>query len=194
MSGTQFDQIRLCNCCAMVKPIEEFRRRRRHSTLRFRQCNACHATAEHLRRKLRKAVDRQQRMRTLADRARVAESASQLQAFVQGAVASAGGLEQLLRDWHAALHDLREAKRGAPRLITFYEATIRMATVYAETTRSAVTGQSDDALRSLIKQACLQVAKENPRLLLEAAREAGWTITRPDTNRWSQGGEAQASA
>lgn len=46
--------LRLCHSCGVFRPVEEFRRRSRHSEQRVRQCRECYAADTRLRRQLKR--------------------------------------------------------------------------------------------------------------------------------------------
>lgn len=115
-------------------------------------------------------------MLKLAAQIRASRSVNQLQAFVQAAVASAGGLERLLKDWHSVLQAMLSSRRATPRLVAFYEATFRMAAMIDQSRQPTAPDKSDQYLLSRIREVCMTALKEDPDLVLNAAALAGWDV------------------
>ncbi len=170
------DQIALqvCTECCQVKPVTAFRRRFRNQPTRMKKCTACHLIYEKNRRAQKQLINRGFRMQSLATGLRKSKSHLQLMTFVNFAVAAAGGLQQLLADWHAEVNKCVESGRRTPRLMGFYEAIF-----HAVAMSSGKTGPADLTNPEQVRHLLAEALQEHPNLLADVAREAGWTVVQP---------------
>lgn len=123
------EELRVCSDCAEIKPLTDFRRRHSGGDVRMYQCRQCHALAERCRLQKHRSIETGRRIQALATAMkRRNRSARQLETLLQLSIVSAGGFEALLRDWHDQLQKCLEKGKPTPRLLTFYETILGLAT------------------------------------------------------------------
>ena len=111
----------VCSRCCKLLPESEFRRRSKSSTLRMRQCSACHATYERQRRR-----DQRQRAAGLtlqrsASAIARAPNLQRLSTLLDLLVTQFGGHLRLYQFWLAEIERLKTKRRPAFRLLRFCE-------------------------------------------------------------------------
>jgi hypothetical protein len=115
---------RLCEFCFHTRPLAEFRRRKRGSEHRVRQCRRCHNEFERYRRAaVRARLSKRQMARDLS-RVRDASSSNRVKALCAEVVRGYGGAEGFARAWAACLHG--DLQRGGLAAIRHLEATVRL--------------------------------------------------------------------
>lgn len=141
--------VRLCESCFQVQPLVEFRRRRRGSDHRMRQCRRCHNEFERYRRAaIRTRMSKRRIARDLAS-VRDATSANRVKALCSAMVCGYGGTEGFIDAWLDCLD--RDLRRGGLAALRHLEATVRLLQ-YCESSRPDLTHMSDDELVALLSQ------------------------------------------
>lgn len=115
---------RLCESCFHIRPLAEFRRRRRGSEHRVRQCRQCHNEFERYRRAAVRARLSNRKMARDLSHVRDASSSNRVKALCAEVVRGYGGAEGFARAWIACLH--RDLQRGGSAALRHLEATIRL--------------------------------------------------------------------
>lgn len=93
------DQPLLCRQCGSLKAQTEFRRRRTGGGGRVRQCRACHAYAERLRRYGKRCKEHTRRMRLMLSEVRRARSQRELETTCRAMLTKLGGPEGFMAAW-----------------------------------------------------------------------------------------------
>jgi hypothetical protein len=138
--------IRLCEHCFTPKPLSEFRRRKRGSEHRMRQCRRCHNEAERYRRTaIRARLGKRQMARNLSQ-VRDAVSANRVKAICAEIVRGYGGTEGFAKAWIACLNC--DLPRGGLAALRHIEATIRLIQ-HCETDRPDFGRMTDQELEDL---------------------------------------------
>lgn len=115
---------RLCESCFRYWPLEEYRRRKRGSDNRMRQCRRCHNEIERYRRAaIRARLSKRQIASNLA-RLRDASSSNRVKALCAEMVRGYGGAEGFAMAWTACLHS--DLQRGGFAVLRHLEAVIRL--------------------------------------------------------------------
>lgn len=138
---------RLCECCFRTHPLSEFRRRKRGSEHRTRQCRQCHNEFERYRRAaVRARLSKRQMDRDLS-RFRDASSSNRVKALCAEVVRGYGGAEGFAKAWITCLH--RDLQRGGLAALRHLEATIRLIR-HCEEDRPDYSQMSEDELEAMI--------------------------------------------
>jgi hypothetical protein len=127
MSDSEF-QSQICTECCIVKPIAEFRRRRRGSDIRMHQCRQCHADAERTRTRRKRSIQTHRQTSSLIAVARRAKSLRQIEAVIEAAIATAGGIDQFLVSWSTVVRSFTHSKSSGSRRLRFYESLLSLLT------------------------------------------------------------------
>lgn len=138
---------RLCESCFHTQPLTEFRRRKRGSEHRMRQCRQCHNEFERYRRAAVRARLGRRRMAKDLSRVRKASSANRVKAVCAEMVRGYGGAEGFAKAWVACLH--RDLQRGGAAAIRHLEATIRLIQ-HCEQDRPNYSQMSDEELEAML--------------------------------------------
>jgi hypothetical protein len=117
-------QQRLCETCYHTFPLGEFRRRKRDSDHRMRQCRRCHNEFERYRRAAIRARLSKRRMAKDLASVRQTASTNRLKALCAAMVRGYGGAEQFCEKWRTCLE--RDLERGGMPALRHLEATIRL--------------------------------------------------------------------
>jgi len=138
---------RLCESCFHTRPLAEFRRRKRGSEQRVRQCRQCHNEFERYRRAaVRARLSKRQIARDLS-RVRDASSSNRVKALCAEVVRGYGGAEGFARAWIACLH--RDLRRGGFAALRHLEATVRLIQ-HCEQDRPDYSQMSDEELETML--------------------------------------------
>lgn len=142
---------RLCETCLHVFALAEFRRRKRGSEHRMRQCRRCHNEFERYRRAaIRAKLGKRRMARDLAS-VRDASSANRVKAVCAAMVGGYGGTEGFVASWLACLH--RDLEKGGLTALRHLEATIRLIH-FCEQDRPDYSRMTDEELESLSEEYC----------------------------------------
>ncbi len=143
-------QQRLCEACFHTFPLGEFRRRKRDSDHRMRQCRRCHNEFERYRRAAIRARLSKRRVAKDLGRVRAAVSANRVIALSAAMVQGYGGAEGFLNAWVACLN--RDLGRGGFAALRHLEATLRLIQ-HCETQRPDYRKMSDEELLAIMAAA-----------------------------------------
>jgi hypothetical protein len=138
---------RLCESCFHTLPLTEFRRRKRGSEHRMRQCRRCHNEFERYRRAAVRARLSKRRMAKDLSQVRDAASANRVKALCAEVVRGYGGAEGFAKAWVACLH--RDLQRGGFAALRHLEATIRLIQ-HCEQDRPDYSQMSDEELEAML--------------------------------------------
>lgn len=138
---------RLCESCFFTRPLTEFRRRKRGSEHRVRQCRRCHNVFERYRRAAIRARLSKRRMAKDLSRVRAASSANRVKALCAEVVRGYGGAEGFAKAWIACLH--RDLQGGGLAALRHLEATIRLIQ-HCEQDRLNYSQMSDEELEAML--------------------------------------------
>ena len=123
-TDTQEVPSRLCETCFREQPLSEFRRRKRGSEHRVRQCRQCHNDFERYRRAAIRAGLAKRRIAKDLSRLRQAASVNRVKAVCAEMVRGYGGVEGFAEAWVGCLHG--DLQRGGFAALRHLEATIRL--------------------------------------------------------------------
>lgn len=112
------DTHRLCTECWEVKPIERFRRRRKGSEERSRECYACHGRMEAERR----ARKRGKRVERFVRQTALERDLERVSAAVALMVEGFGSLEAFCSDWTSQLKAAMERRAGSQMVLQSFRA------------------------------------------------------------------------
>jgi hypothetical protein len=144
---------RLCESCFLVRPLAEFRRRKRIGDQRMRQCRRCHNEFERYRRAAIRARVGRRRMASDLAGVRDAASARRLKALCAAMVGGYGGTEKFFEAWLDCLG--RDLNRGGLAALRHLEAVVRLLQ-YCENDRPDYSQMDEkeliDLQASLIRQ------------------------------------------
>lgn len=138
---------RLCESCFHTRPLTEFRRRKRGSEHRVRQCRQCHNEFERYRRAAVRARLSKRKMARDLSRVRDASSSNRVKALCAEVVRGYGGAEGFAKAWIACLHG--DLQRGGFAAIRHLEATIRLIQ-HCEQDRPNYSQMSDEELEAML--------------------------------------------
>lgn len=138
---------RLCESCFHTRPLTEFRRRKRGSEQRVRQCRQCHNEFERYRRAAVRARLSKRRIARDLSRVRDASSSNRVKALCAEVVRGYGGAEGFAKAWIACLHG--DLQRGGFAAIRHLEATIRLIQ-HCEQDRPDYSQMSDEELETML--------------------------------------------
>lgn len=138
---------RLCESCFHTRPLTEFRRRKRGSEQRVRQCRQCHNELERYRRAAVRARLSKRRMARDLSRVRDASSSNRVKALCAEVIRGYGGAEGFARAWTACLHG--DLQRGGFAALRHLEATIRLIQ-HCEQDRPDYSQMSDEELEAML--------------------------------------------
>jgi hypothetical protein len=139
--------VRLCESCFQVQPLSEFRRRRRGSNHRMRQCRRCHNEFERYRRAaIRARLSKRQIARDLS-RVRDAASANRVKALCAAIIRGYGGTEGFAKAWIYCLS--QDLRRGGFAALRHLEATIRLIQ-HCEDSKPDYSRMSDQELKQMV--------------------------------------------
>jgi|694.fasta_scaffold02186_26 hypothetical protein len=138
---------RLCESCFHVQPLAEFRRRKRGSEHRVRQCRRCHNEFERYRRAAARARLSKRQMARDLSRVRDASSSGRVKFICAELVRGYGGAEEFARAWIACLHG--DLQRGGFSALRHLEATIRLIQ-HCEQDRPDYSQMSDEDLEAML--------------------------------------------
>jgi hypothetical protein len=136
----------VCGQCGVSKLPEEFRRRFTGREARLRQCRACHAESERLRRRAKQSRARRQEVNRDLARLKQAKSARQVALVCESMIRGFGGPEGFAKAWTACLR--RDLSRGGFAALRHLEATIRLIQ-HCEANRPDYRSMSDEELLAL---------------------------------------------
>lgn len=136
-------QQRLCETCFHTFPLGEFRRRKRDSDHRMRQCRRCHNGFERYRRAAIRARLSKRRVANDLARVRAAGSSNRVKALCAAMVRGYGGAEGFFDAWLACLR--RDLDRGGFVAIRHLETTMRLIQ-HCEEDRPDYSRMSDEEL------------------------------------------------
>ena len=139
---------RLCEYCFSTQPLSEFRRRKRGSEHRVRQCRQCHNEFERYRRAAARVRLSKQKIARDLSRVRDASSANRVKALCAEIVRGYGGSEGFVRAWIACLHG--DLLRGGFAALRHLEATMRLIQ-HCEQDRPDYSQMSDEELEVMLK-------------------------------------------
>lgn len=139
--------VRLCETCFHTRPLTEFRRRKRGSEHRMRQCRWCHNEFERYRRAAVRARLSKRKMARDLSRVRDASSSNRVKALCAEVVRGYGGAEGFARAWITCLHG--DLKRGGFAALRHLEATVRLIQ-HCEQDRPDYSQMSEQELLSLV--------------------------------------------
>ena len=134
---------RLCESCFHSQPLTEFRRRKRGSEQRVRQCRRCHNQFERYRRAAIRARISKRRVANDLARVRAAGSSNRVKALCAAMVRGYGGAEGFVDAWLACLR--RDLDRGGFVAIRHFETTLRLIQ-HCEEDRPDYRRMSDEEL------------------------------------------------
>jgi hypothetical protein len=138
---------RLCQSCFHTRPLTEFRRRKRGSERRVRQCRRCHNEFERYRRAAVRARLSKRKMARDLSRVRDAASSNRVKALCAEVVRGYGGADGFARAWIACLRG--DLQRGGFAALRHLEATIRLIQ-HCEQDRPDYSQMSDDELEAML--------------------------------------------
>lgn len=110
----------VCRQCGVARGKQSFRRRYARRDQRIRQCRACHASAERLRRRAKKSKWAADQLARLGR----AQSARQVVTVCERLIQAFGGLQGFTAAWDECLR--RDLSRGGVAALRHLEAVIRL--------------------------------------------------------------------
>jgi len=140
------DPSRLCESCLHVHPLAEFRRRKRGSEHRTRQCRRCHNEFERYRRAAIRARLSKRHIATDLACVRDAVSDQRLKMLCAAMVAGYGGTEGFVKAWLGCLHG--DLAKGGFAALRHLEAVIRLVQ-YCEANKPNYRQMTDEQLMEL---------------------------------------------
>lgn len=146
-SETADPPTRLCESCSHTRPLAEFRRRKRASEHRVRQCRQCHNEFERYRRAAARARLSKRKMARDLSRVRDASSSNRVKALCAEVIRGYGGAEAFAKAWIACLHG--DLQRGGVAALRHLEATIRLIQ-HCEQDRPDYSQMSDKELEAML--------------------------------------------
>jgi hypothetical protein len=138
---------RLCESCFHTQPLAEFRRRKRGSEHRVRQCRRCHNEFERYRRAAIRARLSKRKMARDLSRVRDAASSNRVKALCAEVVRGYGGADGFARAWIACLRG--DLQRGGFAALRHLEATVRLIQ-HCEQDRPDYSQMPDDELEAML--------------------------------------------
>ena len=123
-SSESADTARLCESCLEVRPLGEFRRRKRGDECRVRECRRCHNERERRRRAAARAGQNRRRMASDLARVRDAASNERVRLVCAAMIRAYGGTEGFVGAWTDCVR--RDLARGGYAALRHFEATIRL--------------------------------------------------------------------
>ncbi len=139
--------LRLCICCLLPKPLEEFRRRYRGRPTRLSQCRDCHNEAERLRRTIRQERLGKRQVAKALTAIKSRRSDAQVKAVCREMVGRFGGVPGIVTAWHRTLD--KDLARGGVAALRHLSAILRL-TQYCERNRPNYGAMSDEELEGAI--------------------------------------------
>jgi hypothetical protein len=143
--GLAMDEL-VCRDCGTTKDATEFRPRRAGCSQRTRQCRACHALTERLRRRAKRSREHRQAVNRDLARLKRAKSARQVALVCESMIQGFGGPEGFAKAWIDCLR--RDMGRGSFAALRHIEATVRLIQ-HCEANRPDYRSMSDEELLAL---------------------------------------------
>lgn len=137
---------RLCEACFQIWPLEDFRRRKRGSDKRMRQCRRCHNEVERLRRAAARSRLGKRRMAQDLAKVRNAASENRVKLVCAAMVAGYGGTEGFVNAWLRCLD--RDLEKGGLIALRHLEAALRLVQ-HCEEERPDYRRMSDSELEAI---------------------------------------------
>jgi len=135
-----------CHQCGLRKEYGEFRRRWGGRDTRVKQCRDCHALAERLRRRAKRARETRKEANHQLARLKRARSDLQVVAVCDAMVRGFGGINGFQEAWASVLD--RDLQKGGFAALRHIEAVIRLVQ-YCEANKTNYRQMTDEQLMEL---------------------------------------------
>jgi hypothetical protein len=135
-----------CRDCGLQKEISQFRQRRAEGPEKVHQCRDCHALAERLRRRAKRARETRKEANHQLAQLKRAKSDLQVVAVCDAMVRGFGGINGFQRAWAGVLD--RDLQKGGFAALRHIEAVIRLVQ-YCEANKPNYKQMTDEQLLDL---------------------------------------------
>lgn len=172
---TTATELKRCDCCAIEKPLSEFRLRRREFADRAADCRRCHADAERHRRfrkRARKFVHSARQIAQADDVARIRQLASRL-------LEKLGSPRRVADQYHQIIQAKLATDPASPDAATMLLGILRLNVLSKSLTTTEPLPETLDAKRAALGREFSKFILEKPGEIAELLCEIGWTAIPP---------------
>ena len=167
---------RVCQHCLKAKPLTDFRRRSRDSSVRLNQCQSCHNEAERLRSAQKRTKGNRRHLARRLTELKNAQSKQRVEFLCGLMLQEFGGLEGFVRTWaDYSQRAMRQGGFAAYRCL----ASITQLVQHVEASKPDLSDLTNEDLERELMEGTKRLIRQQPELAVSAAEGLGWNVTPP---------------